>query len=51
MYTRNGWCLWGRVDKRQVDLSEISADAPSVSMLIPKRIQIWYGRQKVVVII
>ena len=29
--------------------SEISADASSVSVLILKRIQIWYGRQKVAV--
>ena len=37
----------GRVDKQRGASEEINADAPNVSMLIPKIIQIWNRRQKV----
>ena len=39
----------GRVDDQQGAPAQISADAPSVSVLISKIIQIRYGRQKVAV--
>ena len=39
----------GRVDDQQGAPAQISADAPSVSVLISKRIQIWDGRQKLAV--
>ena len=37
----------GKVDEWEGALAEISADAPIVSMWISRRIEIWYGRQKV----
>ena len=45
----NSFCrrLWGRGDKHQGVLAEMSADAPSVSLLISKIIQIWDERKKV----
>ena len=39
----------GRVDDRRGAPVDISADAQIVSVKIPKRIQIWDGRQKVTV--
>ena len=37
------------VDYRRGALDEMSADAPIVSVKIPKIIQIWDGRQKVAI--
>ena len=37
------------VDGQRGALSEVSADVPSISVWISKRIQIWDGRQKVAV--
>ena len=39
----------GRGNNRQGALAEISYDSKIVSVWIPKRIQIWYGRQNMVV--
>ena len=39
----------GSVDNRYGAPGEISADAPSISVLISKMIQIWDGRKKVAV--
>ena len=49
IYNRDGQRLRGKVDNRQGALEEMSADAPSVSVWISKRIQIWDGKQKVAV--
>ena len=43
--------LWSMVDYQQGVLAENIADAPSVSLLISKIIQIQYGRQIVAVVI
>ena len=39
----------GRGNNRQGALAEISYDSKIVSVWIPKRIKIWYGRQNMVV--
>ena len=54
MYNVNisGWRVRGTVDNRReasVEMRKITADVPSVSVLISNRIQIWDRRQKVAV--
>ena len=44
-----GWWLWGRGDDQQGELEEISPYLQSVSVWIPKIIQIWHERQIVAV--
>ena len=49
MQNSDGRQKMGRIDNLQGSLVEISADAPSISVLISKIIKICYGRQKVAV--
>ena len=44
-----GWWLWGRGDDQQGELEEISPYLQSVSVWIPKIIQIWHERKIVAV--
>ena len=49
MYNSAGRKKWGSFDDQRGAPAKISADEPIVSVNIPKIIQIWDGRQKVVV--
>ena len=52
MYNSDGRRLWDRGDNHRGVLARmrrISDVAPSVSVCIPKIIQIWYGKKKVAV--
>ena len=48
MHNRSGQRLWGRGDNQQESLTEMSDFSPSVSVGIPKRIQIWDVTQELI---